>query len=178
MRRILLSTAKDTDLRGAALSRAAQGQSLRPCVAHRYCEPGLDRPGDRRDLPADLCRRVAMARDQRGMRRAADDQAGDALQSDRNVLQPDAAFLDRRRRGAALAGGARRRRMARGDLFDLRRPRHRPDRARDHHRREPAVELQPDPRSRRPLGAAVGRFRSARGRRWISRSRRDCRGRG
>ena len=85
----------------------------------------------------------------------ADHEAGDAFQSDWNVLQPDAAILDRRRRGSALAGGARRRRLARGDLFHFRRPRHRPDRARDHHRCEPAVELQSDPRSRRTLGAAV-----------------------
>ena len=63
---------------------------------------------------------LAMARDQRRMRRAARDEAGDALQSDRNLLQPNAAVLDRRRCGATLAGRARRRRMARGDLFDFR----------------------------------------------------------
>ena len=36
---------------------------------------------------------------------------------------------------------ASRRGLARRDLFHLRRPRHRPDRACDHHRRQPAMEL-------------------------------------
>src|SRR5882762_1911859 len=162
---------KNTDLRRAALSRAAQGQSLRACVAHQYCEPRLDRHGDCRDLPADFCRRVALARDQRRVRRAAGDKAGDALQFDRNILQPDPAILDRRRRRKTLAGRARRRRVARGDLFHLRRPRHRPDRACDHHRCKPAMELQPYQRSSWPVGAAVRRLRGARGRRGISRSR-------
>ena len=55
------------------------------------------------------------------------------------------------RSGARLAGR---------DLFHLRRPRHRPDRARGGHRREPALELPPDHRSARQVGAAVRRFRS------------------
>ena len=112
-----------------------------------------------------------MARDQRGVRRAAADPAGDALQRDRNLLQPDAAVLDRRRRGAAVAGRAQRRRLAGCDLFHLRRPRHRPDRARGHHRREPALELPPDHRSQRPVGAAVRRFRRPCRRPRISRAR-------
>ena len=99
------------------------------------------------------------------------DPAGDALQRDRNLLQPDTAVLDRRRRRAAVARRARRRRLARCDLFHLRRPRHRPDRARRRHRGEPALELPPDRRSQRQVGAAVRRFRSARRRPRISRAR-------
>ena len=159
---------QDIDLGGAALFLVAQGQSVRTRLAHRCRESGLDRPGNRRDLPADISRRVAMARDQRGMRRAARDQAGHALQSDRDLLQSDAAVLDRRRRGAAVAGCPGRRRLARGDLLHLRRSRHRPDCACDHHRREPAVELQPDNRPAWPLRAAAGRSRRARRRIGIS----------
>ena len=112
-----------------------------------------------------------MARDQRRVRRAAGHAAGDALQSDRNVLQPDAAVLDWRRRGAAVAGGSRRRRMARSDLFHLRRPRHRPDRAGDYRRREPALELQSNQRPAWPVGASGRRFCRAGRRRGLSRAR-------
>ena len=160
MRRILLSTLKilvSAALLYFSLRKVDLAELVRP---HRRFQPGLDRRGDCRDVPADIHRRAAMARDQRGVRRAAADQAGDALQRDRNLLQPDAAVLDRRRRGQAVAGGAQRPRLAGGDLFHLRRPRHRPDRARGGHRREPALELPPDHRSARQVGAAVRRFRS------------------
>src|SRR4051794_27972101 len=110
---------QNTDFRGAAVFRVAQDQFLRPGIALRHREPGLDRPCDRRDIPADFSRRVALARDQCGLRRAAGDNAGVSLQPDRDVLQSDPAVLDRRRRGAAVAGRTRRRRMARGDLFHL-----------------------------------------------------------
>src|SRR6185437_11804929 len=96
--------AENTDLRGPALFFAAQGQPVGPRLAHRYCKPGLDRPRDRGDLPSNPPRRAALARNQRRMRRRTDDETGDAFQSDWNVLQPDAAILDRRRRGSALAG--------------------------------------------------------------------------
>ena len=134
-------SAKDTDLRGAALSRAPQGRFLRTRLALQRRESGLDRPCDRRDCScrsSSAC--CAGARSAPSAARRSD-RAGDALQRDRDILQPDAALLDRRRRGAALAGGARRRRLAGGDLLHLRRSRDRPDRACDHHRGDPAMEL-------------------------------------
>ena len=178
MRRILLSTIKIL-ISAALLYFSLRKVNLSDLASRiNVGEPGLDRPGDRRDLPADLSSACcAGARSARNAARRSD-QAGDALQPDRNVLQPDAAVLDRRRRGAAVAGRARRRRLARGDLFHLRRSRHRPDRAGDHHRREPAMELQPDRRSARPLGAAAGRFRRARGRSWDFWCLARCPGRG
>src|SRR5260370_11435238 len=111
----------DTGLGGAAVFFAAQDQSCRTRLAHQRFEPGLDRPGDRRDLPADFSRRPALARDQRGMRRTARDETGNAVQCDRDLLQSDAAILDRRRRGAALAGGAQRFLLAGPRPFPFRR---------------------------------------------------------
>ena len=170
---------KDTDLGGAALFRAAQGQSC-PNSSSRIDVASLGWIG--------MAIAVTFLQIFVGVLRWREisaecgaplrDQAGDALQRDRNLLQPDAALLDRRRRGAALAGRAQRRRLAGGDLFHLRRPRHRPDRACGHHRREPALELPPDHRSPRPVGAAVRRFRSPCRRRRISRCSAGCRGRG
>ena len=154
MRRILLSTMKIL-ISAALLYLALRKVNLVDSPpASSFASLGWIGAGDCRDLPADIHWRAEVARDQRGVRRAAPITAGDALQPDRNVLQPDAALLDRRRRGAAVAGGPQRRRLARSDLFHLRRPRHRPDRARGHHRREPALELPFDHRSPGPLGAA------------------------
>ncbi len=161
MRRILLSTLKILISAALLVFLAAQGRPGRAVRPHRRFQPGLDRRGDCCDVSADIHRRAAVARDQRGMWCAAADQAGDALQRDRNLLQPDTALLDRRRRGQAVAGGAQRPRLAGGDLFHLRRPRHRPDRARGGDRREPALELSPDHRSARQVGVAVRRFRGA-----------------
>src|SRR4051794_3801339 len=87
---------QNTDFRGAAVFRAAQDQFLRPGIALRHREPGLDRPCDRRDVPADFSRRLAMAPDQRGLRRSARDNTGVSLQPDRDVLQSNPAILDRR----------------------------------------------------------------------------------
>jgi len=58
------------------------------------------------------------------------------------------------------------------DLFHFRRPRHWPDCTCHHHRREPAVELPPDRRSRGPDRAIGGRFRLTRRRPRVSHSRR------
>src|SRR4051794_16718324 len=84
---------EDIDLGGAALFRAPQDQFLRPGVALRRREPGLDRARDRSDGAADLYRRPALAGDQHGLRRASRDSPGISVQPDRNVLQPDAAVL-------------------------------------------------------------------------------------
>src|SRR6201991_3805791 len=84
---------QNTDFRGAAVFRAAQDQFLRLGIALRRREPGLDRLGNRRDIPADFSRRVAMARDQHGLRRPAGDNAGVPLQRDRGVFASETANL-------------------------------------------------------------------------------------
>ena len=109
MRRILLSTIKI--LISVALLYLALRKANFHDLAARINVASLGWIGacDRDIVFPDFCRRFAMVRSQRGVRRAAAGQAGDALQCDRNLLQPDPAFLDRRRRGPALArcaGGA------------------------------------------------------------------------
>ena len=124
---------QDPDFRSAALPGAAQGRSVRTVFAlHR--RPACS--GSRLAIAVTFLQIfVGVLR-----WREISAECGAPLELGRAmrynvigaVLQPDPAVRDRRRCGPAVAGRARRRRLARGHLLDLRRSRDRPRRARDH----------------------------------------------